>query len=429
MNDLKRTWIFALVLLIAVAGLSLTALADKQITVTVMYNNTEFPSEMAKEFEAANPDIKIVLVETDTARYMAMNAAGNPPDIMRCNSAWIPYLATNKMALDIAPLFKKAKYLKEKDLLPINDSFKYKGKLYGVVKDWSPTTIGYYNKNVFTEAGIPFPSPTEPMTYRQMAEIARKLQKAQGDRVVRRGLAFWPGEPYHQIIAAMLSAGQDLYSKDGAKLILSKNPKAKEIVKFFYDIAKEKIVSSPVSPSEGWEGQMFQNERVAMIFYGYWYGAMSEGNINKGKVGVIASPVWDSKSRRISPSFNIVGGFISSKTKNPEAAFRVFDWFFAGKPAQDRAASGWGVPAQKSLLGLVATDTPLGKERQLNLESEMKNIKVDTPSPYILPDVFNSSVSKNFELALRGDITLDQFLTNVENEVNKAIDDSRMSMK
>jgi multiple sugar transport system substrate-binding protein len=267
------------------------------------------------------------------------------------------------------------------------------------------------------------------MTYKQMAEIARKLQKVQGDRVVRRGLAFWPGEPYHQIIAAMLSAGQDLYSKDGTKLILSKNPKAKEIVKFFYDIAKEKIVSSPVSPSEGWEGQMFQNERVAMIIYGYWYGAMCEGDMNKGKVGVIASPVWDPKSRRVSPSFNIVGGFISSKSKNPEAAFRVYDWFFGGQPSKDRAASGWGVPAQKSLLGLVATDTTLGKERQLNLENEMKYVKVDTPSPYILPDVFNSSVSKNFELALRGEITLDQFLANVENEVNKAIKDSRASEK
>ena len=426
---MKKTWIFTFVLLITVIGFNLTTFADNQVTVTVMYNNTEFPAEMAKEFEAANPDIKIVRVETDTARYMAMNAAGNPPDIMRCNSAWIPYLATHKMALNIDPFFKKAKYLKKQDLLSINDSFKYKGKLYGVVKDWSPTTIGYYNKNIFTEAGIAFPSPTEPMTYKQIADISKKLQKVQGDRVVRRGLAFWPGEPYHQIIAAMLSAGQDLYSNDGTKLILSKNSKAKEIVKFFYDLAKEKIVSSPVSPSEGWEGQMFQNERVAMIFYGYWYGAMCEGEINKGKVGVIASPVWSLKSKRVSPSFNIVGGFISSKSKNPEAAFRVFDWFFAGQPAKDRATSGWGVPAQKSMLGLVATDTPLGKERQLNLESEMKFIKADTPSPYILPDVFNSSVSKNFELALRGEISLDQFLIKVENEVNKAIQDGKTSEK
>ncbi len=426
---MKKSWIFMLVLALALVGFNLATFADNQTKVTVMYNNTELSAEMAKAFEDANPDIKIVRIETDTARYMAMNAAGNPPDIMRCNSAWVPYLATHKMALDLAPYFKKAKYLKKEDLLPINDSFKYKGKYYGIVKDWSPTTIGYYNKNVFTEAGLPFPSATEPMTYKQLAEIARKLQKTQGDRVVRRGLSFWPGEPYHQIIAGLLSQGQALYSKDGTKIILSKNPKVKETVKFFYDIAKEKIVSSPISPAESWEGQMFQNERVAMIVYGYWYGAMCEGDMNKGKVGVMASPVWDLKQPRVSPSFNVVGGFISSKTKNPDAAFRFYDWFFAGPQAKERAVSGWGVPAQKSLLGLVAANTSLGKERQLNLETEMKYVKVDSPSPYILPDVFNSSVSKNYELALRGDITLDQFLVNVETEVNKAIQDSRASFK
>ncbi len=125
----------------------------------------------------------------------------------------------------------------------------------------------------------------------------------------------------------------------------------------------------------------------------------------------------------------MVGGFISSKTKNPEAAFRFYDWFFAGPQAKERAVSGWGVPAQKSLLGLVAASTSLGKERQLNLEAEMKYVKVDSPSPYILPDVFNNSVSKNYELALWGDIILDQFLVNVETEVNKAIQDSRASFK
>jgi multiple sugar transport system substrate-binding protein len=426
---MKKTWFLLMVLLMVLLSCHLVSSASNPTTITVMYNNTEFPAELAKAFETANPDLKIVRIETDTARYMAMNAAGNPPDVMRCNSAWIPYLATHKMALNIGPYIKKAKYLKQQDLLPINDSFKYKGKYYGVAKDWSPTTIGYYNKDAFKEAGIPFPSVTRAMTYKQLAEIARKLQKTEGDRVVRRGLSFWPGEPYHQIIAGVLSQSQKLYSKDGAKIILTKNPKVKEIVKFFYDLAKEKLISSPISTAESWEGQMFQNGRVAMIVYGYWYGAMCEGELNKGKVGVMASPVWDLKQTRVSPSFNVVGGFISGKTKHPAAAFRFYDWFFAGPPAKERAASGWGVPAQKSLLDLVATDTPLGKERQLNLKSEMEYVKVDTPSPYILPEVFNNSVSKNFELALRGDITLDRFLANVEAEVNKAIKDSRASFK
>ncbi|HEX3045324.1 MAG TPA: extracellular solute-binding protein [Bacillota bacterium] len=426
---MKRiTLVIGLVLILAL-GVLPGAFAATQTQVTVMYNSNEFPPEMVKAFETENPDLKIVKLETDTARFMAMNAAGNPPDIMRCNSNWIPYLVTHKMALDLTPYFKKSKYLNEKDFLPIANDYKYKGKYYGFVKDWSPVLIGYYNKDAFQEAGIPFPSATEPISFKQMADIARKLQKTEGDRIIRRGLAFWPMDINSQLQLSLTSCGQNLYSKDGSQIILTKNPKAKEICKFWFDLAKEKVIPSPISPSETWEGSLFPGGRIGMIFYGYWYGAMCEGEQTKGKVGVIAAPVWDPKLTRVSPSFNIVGGFISSKTKNPDAAFRVFEWFFGGAPAKERASSGWGVPAQKSLLGLVATDTPLGKERQQNLDVEMKYVKICDATPYILPDIYDNSMRKNFELALKGEITFDKFLVNVENEVNKAISDSRASMK
>ncbi|MGE5605963.1 MAG: ABC transporter substrate-binding protein [Bacteroidota bacterium] len=417
-------------LLIAVFGLAgMNIFAASQVTVTVMYNANEFPVEYAKAFMAENPDIKLVMLETDMARFMAMNAAGNPPDIMRVNGAGIPYLAAHKMAMPIDTLLKKAKYLKKEDFLPVVENFKYKGKLYGFVKDWSPTLIGYCNKEAFAEAGIPVPSPTQPMTYAKMAEIARKLQKTEGDRIIRRGLAFWPLDINAQLEQTLIGIGQNLYNKDGSKIVLTSNPKVKEICKFFYDLAKDKIIPSPISPSEAWEGSMFSGGRIGMIFYGYWYGAMAEGEKTKGKVGVIAAPVWDAKQPRISPSFNIVGGFISSKTKNPDATFRVFDWFFGGPPARDRATSGWGVPCQKSLLGLVSTETAYGKERALNLETELKYVKIGNSSPYIMPEIYENSMRKNFELALKGEISFDQFLINVEKEVNKAIADNKASMK
>lgn len=425
---MKRILLVLSLLVVLICG-GLNIFAANQVTVTVMYNANEFPADYAKTFMAANPDIKLVMLETDMARFMAMNAAGNPPDIMRVNGAGIPYLVAHKMALPIDNLLKKAKYLKKADFLPVIDNFKYKGKLYGFVKDWSPTLIGYYNKDAFTEAGISFPSATQPMTYAQMADIARKLQKAEGDRIMRRGLAFWPMDINAQLEQTLIGIGQNLYNKDGSKIVLTGNPKVKEICKFFFDLAKEKTIPSPISPSSAWEGSVFSGGGIGMIFYGYWFGAMAEGEQTKGKIGVIAAPVWDAKRPRISPSFNLVGGFISSKTKNPDATFRVFDWFFGGPPANDRATGGWGVPCQKSLLGKVATETPFSKERAVNLENELKYVKLGNSSPYIMPEIYENSMRKNFELALKGEISFDQFLINVEKEVNKAIADNKASMK
>jgi multiple sugar transport system substrate-binding protein len=419
-------------LLVAVLAFGFSNLfAADQVKVTVMYNANEWTADHVKQFEAENPDIKIIKLETDTARFMAMSAAGNPPDIMRSNGAWISYLVAHKMVLAIDPYLGKAKYLKKADFMPIVDNFKCKGKLYGFVKDWSPTLIGYFNKDAYTEAGLKFPSVTEPMSYQQMADNARKLQKMDGDRIVRRGLAFWPGDINAQLLQTLIGVDNSLYSKDGSKILLTSNPNAKAICKFFYDLAKEKVIPSPISPSETWDGSLFPGGRIGMIVYGYWYGAMCEGEQTKGKIGVMCAPQWDLKQKRISPSFNICGGFISSKTKNKEATFRVFDWFFGGPPATERATSGWGVPAQNSLLGKVPTDTQLGKDRAANLEAEMKYVSFGTAttSQYILPDIYDNSMRKNFELALKGDISFDQFLVNAENEINKAIADNKASMK
>ncbi len=426
---MKKTLVLLLVAVLAFGCSNL--FAANQVKVTVMYNANEFTADHVKQFEAENPDIKIVKLETDTARFMAMNAAGNPPDIMRCNGDWIPYLVTHKMVLAIDKYVAKAKYLKKADFEPIIDNFKYKGKLYGFVKDWSPTLIGYYNQEAFTEAGVPFPSATKPMSYQQMADAARKLQKMDGDRIVRRGLAFWPGDINAQLLQTLIGMGDSLYTKSGSKIVLTKNPNVKAVCKFFYDLAKEKVIPSPISPSETWEGSLFPGGRIGMIIYGYWYGAMCEGEQTKGKIGVMAAPQWDLKQKRISPSFNICGGFISSKSKNKEAAFRVFDWFFGGAPAKERATSGWGVPAQKSLIGLVPTDTQLGKERAANLAEEMKYVSLGSAmgSRYILPDIYDNSMRKNFELALKGDISFDQFLANAEKEINKAIADNKASLK
>ncbi len=425
---MKKTLVVLLLLAVVAFGCS-NLFAASQVRVTVMYNANEFSADHVKQFEAENPDIKIVKLETDIARFMAMSAAGNPPDIMRFNGAAVPYLANHKMIMPIDSLISKGKYLKKDDFESIVDNFKYKGKLYGFVKDWSPTLIGYFNKDAFTEAGLKFPSPTEALSYAQLADYARKLQKTEGDRIVRRGLAFWPGDINAQLEQTLIQTGTNLYSKDGSKLVLSTNPQVKAICKFFYDLAKEKVIPSPISPSETWEGSLFPGGRIGMIVYGYWYGAMSEGEQTKGKIGVLAAPQWDPKKPRVSPSFNVVGGVISSKTKNKEAAYRVFDWYFGGPPAKERASSGWGVPAQKSLQGLVATDTQLGKDRAANLKEEMKYIKFGNSSPYVLPDIYENSMRKNFELALKGDISFDQFLVNVENEVNKQIADNKASAK
>lgn len=400
-----------------------TLCAEPRTKITMMYYPSEFTPEMEEAFEAANPDIEVEIIQTDLSRFRAMSAVGNPPDIMRCTEEWIPYIAMHDMAMDLTPYFQKSRLLRISDFMPVMDKYKFRGRYYGMIKDWSPVGVGYYNKEIFAAAKMPFPSAAEPMTFREMAVLARKLQKEQGEKILIRGMSYWT--PSDQIQLALLTAGQKLYSDDGTRINLANNRKAREIARFWFDLAKERLIESPLSPAETLESSLFSGGRVAMLVYGYWYGGIAESDLTKGKIGVMASPVWDKRLPRISPCAFITGGFISSRTKHPEEAFRVFEWFFGGPPARERAEIGWGIPALKSLLGSVSMKTAFDRERQRNLETELKYLRYVDFSPYILPSVFDDTIIKYFTLALKGEIGFDQYLACAERDINREIERGR----
>ena len=93
-----------------------------------------------------------------------------------------------------------------------------------------------------------------------------------------------------------------------------------------------------------------------------------------------------------------------------------------GGPAVDRAKSGWGVPSLKSLYPLMPTDSPFRQQVQTILQEELKtaDAKIDY-NPYYDDTVFDNSWKTNLEQALRGSITFDKMLSNIEAEVNTTI--------
>lgn len=407
---------------IAVVYVSTLYAADKT-KISIMYYPQEFTPEMKEAFEADNPDISVEVLQTDVARYRAMSAVGDPPDIMRCTEEWIPYIAMHDMALDLTPYFQQSKLLRISDFMPIMEKYKFRGRYYGMIKDWGPVGVGYYNKDIFAAAKIPFPSATEPMTFHEMADLAHKLQRVQGEKILIRGMSYWT--PPDQIQLALLTAGCNLYSDDGTRINLTNNGKVREIAGFWFDLAKERLIESPISPPETIESSLFSGGRTAMLVFGYWYGAIGESDLTKGKIGVMATPVWDKKLPRVSPCAFITGAFISSRTKNPAAAFRVLEWFFGGPPARQRAEIGWGIPALRSLAGLVPMRTAFDRERQRNLDAELKYLQYVDHSPYILPTVFDDTIAKYYALALQGEISFGQYLACAERDINQAIQKGR----
>ena len=395
-------------------------------TVVFMHQRNEWSEDQEKQFQTENPTIKIEFIQFDGTRFMAMNAAGNPPDLFRLQGPEVPDYLARKILKNLQPFFDISGVLKPDDLAPSNNYYKWDGKtigkgdLYGMCKDWSPDFTIFINKKAFNDAKVPVPSDEKPLTYDELAEIAKKLTKKEGDRTLRWGLGY-PDSWVDRIVMNMLAEkGQSLYAPAFAQIQITGNPEAVKAFKYWFDLCKANAVANPLNPSPSWIGDDFTKELVAMVQYGYWFSAMAESDLTKGNVMMLPGPTWAGVRR--DPTMTATGMAMTAKSKNPEAAWKLFEHYNGGQPAIDRAKSGWGVPALKSQYKLMPQETPFQKQCQKVLQGELQYATEALQfCPFMKADVVYNAYNKNLELALRGKITFDEMLKSMEQEVNQVI--------
>jgi len=127
-------------------------------------------------FEAANPDVKIEWVTAPYGEIMNqvinMAGGGDKVDVVFGEIGWVPGFEDAGLAAPIDEILP-AEFIK--DFYPdVIDSFKIKGKAYGIPLYISPYVL-YYNKDLFKQAGLDPNQP--PKTYDEMLAMAEKLSQ------------------------------------------------------------------------------------------------------------------------------------------------------------------------------------------------------------------------------------------------------------
>ena len=147
--------------------------AEKYTEVTFwtlqMSDFSSYMNSIIKEFETANPDIKIKWIDVPFSegekRTLASVLSDNPPDLINLNPDFSALLAQ-----------KGALYEIDTDLMKdfnqdIIDAVKYNGKLY-LIPWYATSAVTIYNKDLVKQAGV-----SVPQTYEQMAQIAPQIRK------------------------------------------------------------------------------------------------------------------------------------------------------------------------------------------------------------------------------------------------------------
>ena len=115
---------------------------------------------------------------------------------------------------------------------------------------------------------------------------------------------------------------------------------------------------------------------------------------------------------------------MAAASQVPEAAWKVFEYYNAEEPAIERAKSGWGVPALKSMYDLMPNETDFDQQKRRVLQGELD---LETPpvqfNPYLPATAVADLWIQYLEQALTGAMTFDDLLENVEMEVNILIEE------
>lgn len=311
---------------------------------------------------------------------------------------------------------------------------KFFGNYYTVPHEITKWVL-YYNKKHFDNAGIPYPSTTEPMTWDEYTEIAAKLTTGEGSEKVYGALHLtWPMYWYGEAIQT-LGGGEMFYNEDGLSNIedpafrkaLERNFKMQHVDKSVPSQAE--IVTSKIGP------QAFMNGQYGMVIGGGWYMSWARlqdkyGNANDfprdWDMGVAPLPVPAAKPQP--SSWGIVNGIgIPQTSADPKLALEIaLDLMRLSTIYAESAPEAYqleespviydGMGADLQAEGM---DAPTIKTVLANPETLVLTEKVTGPNNVAYEKVIKEEVEKYFVEAQ----DLDTTINNIKKRGDKAIMD------
>jgi len=416
------------------AGTAEAASAHDTTTITIMSETSEITPAYIAAFEKLHPNIKVNFLADDPTRLSAMFAAGSPPDIVRAMGASeMPHWVARGVAADLTSYFAKSTMLNPSNLLPVNDIFRFQGMTagigprYGMVKDWSPDFSVWFNKDLFDTAGVKYISTTQPTSLEELLAIGKQVGVRKNGKVLVYGFDLglvngWTGP----VIWALGQEGKSLFSADRTMADFTQ-PEARKFLQFLVDWAQAHVGLSPLDPDpSGWSGPPYVAQRVAMAMDGYWLG----GKVNVPTSATNSKPLTNSAlapaplwgATRTDPCQTGAGLFITAASKNKDAAWAFFEYYFGGQPAMDRATGGWGVPPLKSYM----PDMPHGTAYQA---AALKAVQAELPytgkilqfSPYASATAMDAVIAQYLTPVMQGQGTVDSAAAQITAGVNKLL--------
>ncbi|MEK8128302.1 sugar ABC transporter substrate-binding protein [Paenibacillus filicis] len=313
---------------------------------------------MVKGFEEKNPHIKIELQvipqsEIDQ-RLTTMIAGKNIPDVWSpnwSNSGYPTYKSMDAL-LDLTPYITKDRAIYKGISDDLFNIYKHDGKYYGLPMS-NTSTFLFYNKELFDEAKLPYPSldwNDKAWDWNAMVESAKKLTKNVGDPA-KQVFGLWNAQSANK--TAWMFGG-DFFTKEAydsgvmGEPQASKNPKNIAAIQANYDlINKDKVSPNPAQLSAASQlGDPFMTGRVAMVIQGGW--GFRTYKDAKFKWGAAAVPYAPGGGKQV--TLYVDPWTIGKTSKHPDESWEFIKYLTdPAHGAKEYVKAGMSYPANQEL--------------------------------------------------------------------------------
>jgi multiple sugar transport system substrate-binding protein len=209
-------------------------------------------------FGRAYPSINVNEINLDPypEGMLARFAARKPPDVFYVDSSVFPDWVSQGVLEPIDSYLKKAGMSTKKFYPSLLNAFKYKGKLYGLPKDWSPLAEEV-NTAALAKANV-----SAPTTWAQLQSAGNAL-KAAGQPPICLSIDL------ARILAFMYQDGGGFLNAARTQAIVN-TPANADAVSTYINWIKTGIAQTPAQLGVGWCGEALGKEKASIIFEGNW---------------------------------------------------------------------------------------------------------------------------------------------------------------
>ncbi len=359
---------------------------------------------MIETFNKSRNDIQIVW-EPVAGDYkqtlMTKLSGGTGPDLFYVDVYVFEELAGANVLLPLDTYIKRDNFDINDFFTSLVDAFKYKGRTYGIAKDFSTLAL-WYNKEIFDKYKVPYPTNNE--TWDSLLKKLKQLKAAGFETPMSIAADF------NRIIPFIMSYGGRIVKPDLS--VALGEPNSKKALQFYVDlVVKEKVAKEPSALGSGWLGEAFATEKVAVVMEGPWLiGFLRENFPNTfKKAQVVEMPKMLKKSTMI----YTVAWAINRETPNKDAAWEVLK--FLVTQGQDIFVKGAGVLASRKSLASKDTD-PI---KTVFYKGAEYGTPWRVPTPTGIFSTANDQINSVLRDLFAGKMTVDEGIKFIETNYSK----------